>query len=121
MKCVWKAIEGTADSHGWRVLQCERCGKKTGLTPHKPERIVSPGCRAIPLWHEWGHWLAIFLELFGLSKARWAWLNFRLGLTAVPTCNCEAREAWLNTLGGRLSKRTDRLGKWLYRLLVRQR
>jgi len=78
-------------------VKCVRCGHSE-ITHHPPERVHAE-CMAFPLSDEWGHWVALFLATVGLRKETWNWIRRRLGL--IEPCNCDGREAWLNTLGGR--------------------
>jgi hypothetical protein len=121
MNCRFKN-HGPPTYKGWYRKRCVRCRLTLHATPHPPERCFAE-CEAFPLWDEWGFILSIALGFIGLDKRRWAWIVARLGLVEVPESSCSAcaaREAWLNTVGGKLSKRTDRIGKWLYRLFVRR-
>ena len=100
-------------------MRCTLCGLKSAPTPHPHERIHC-GCKK-PL--AFGDWLSGLLSVVGITPLRWSWLQWTLGLIEVPenSCGgCEARRAWLNTLGGKLSVRTDIFGRWLYRLIVRR-
>lgn len=83
-----------------------------GFTPNRVNAI----CRAWPRWHEWGHWLSLLLAACFITKRRWGWLQWKLGLVEVPQCGCASREAWLNTLGGKLCASTRwwaRLAAWM--------
>lgn len=104
MKCELE-FTGEINDAGWRMTKCVRpgCSIRVGWTPDPLERIHADNCRAWPRWHEFGYWVALLLEVFGLSKWRWSWLMYRLNLVEPSGgCNsCERRERWLNTLGGK--------------------
>lgn len=92
------------DERGWRRVKCTRpgCGRKSkGKTPYHGTDGLRYPCRAWPEAHEWGYWVSLVLEIFLINKDRWNWLRGKLGFIE-PTCDCPAREAWLNTLPGRL-------------------
>lgn len=111
----------TPDACGRRVVCCARCGLRLKNPVTFPAEMIHAECRTWPFWHEFGEWVAIALEAASLTPARYVWLRSRLGLNEVSaSCGCDARKQWLNTFGGRLSQRTDRLGRWLYGLLVRR-
>lgn len=104
MKCDFEFTDETNDQ-GWRYVRCTRpgCWIKGGPTPDELQNIHCSQCQAFPRLYEFGYWLAFALEVVGLSKQRWGWIRWKLGLQEPTGCNsCEARERWLNTLGGRL-------------------
>lgn len=104
MKCDMSIVVEGPDERGWFKRRCAReCGKKTDWTPHQPERIHF-NCIAWPRRWELGSWISLCLAVFGISKRRWSWVQAKLGLVEPQsTCGaCAAREAWLNTFGGRL-------------------
>lgn len=85
-----------------RIVSCDRC-HRTLRTPYVAERVRAD-CPAWPRPWEVGHWVALWLDVFYLSKKRWAWLQWKLGLQEPGNCaSCEEREMWLNTLGGRIA------------------
>lgn len=96
MNCTWRDIPDSTDARGWRRVECIRCGLQLHPTPHEHGKIYAE-CLAWPRWHELGHWTALWLEVFGLSKKRWAWLVGAKG------CGCGQREAALNHAGSRLA------------------
>ncbi len=94
MKCRWEDV--SIDERGWRVVRCVRCQFTSKPTPHAHDRIFRT-CTGLPLAHEWGHWLAIFFAVFGLTEEGYVWVKSRLGLK--PACGCEWRKTWLNRIG----------------------
>lgn len=82
------------------VVACDRCGFSM-RTPHEPERCHRNCSALFPRPWEFGHWLSLWLEVFGVSKRRWYLLRLKMGL-AKP-CGCAKREQQLNTFGERLS------------------
>jgi hypothetical protein len=94
------------------VCSRKACGR-VGHSPYTLDRVDGPDCQGTPRDHEWGHWLAIFLEANGLSKRAWAnaraWLGFR------GQCGCAKREAKLNTLGQYLYSLPARIAQRLRR------
>lgn len=122
MNCLWQDIPNSTDRRGWRRVRCVRCGLALKPTPHTHDRIFA-SCPAWPLAHEWGYWVEYLLSLAGLTKRRWAWIVAKLGLVEVPAGSCRgcaAREAWLNSLGGRLCSSRSLLGRALAAVLVRR-
>jgi hypothetical protein len=120
MKCRMVDAE-PRDERGWRRVRCTRpgCGRVSkSKTPHEPHEINFP-CRAWPEWWEFGEWVAIALGALFVTPQSILRIRRLLGLDEIA-CNCEARKEWLNTFGGRLSQRTDWLGKWLCRRLVQK-
>jgi hypothetical protein len=114
MRCKYVAT-GDVHKSGRLRLRCDRSGcESKGLMPlgGTPEQVDAK-CNGIPFRHEWGHWLAIFLEANGLSKRAWAnaraWLGFR------GQCGCAKREAKLNTLGQYLYSLPSRIAQRLRR------
>lgn len=124
MNCDWQDAGESQYQAGFRRYVCTRAGCRIeGHSPYGPERVrnaVNSPCPGWPHLHEWGHWCALLLEAVFIRKALIAWLNYRLGLTEVPKCNCEARERWLNTLGGKLCSSPRWWAKRLARVLVRR-
>lgn len=120
MNCDMSIIVEGPDERGWRVRQCSRpgCGKKTNWTPDEPGRIHF-SCRAWPRASEWGTWIALFLEAIYIRKPTVAWLAWKLNLVE-PSANCplgcEAREKWLNSLGGKTVMAWRRFKERLSRL-----
>ena len=101
MNCLWQEVDcEMAAPDGWRCVICLRCGRKLKPTPHDNARIVAE-CRAFPFWWELGHWAAIFLAAAGLTKGRWNWLRWKLGLTT--PCGCEQKQEAMNTWGAKLA------------------
>jgi hypothetical protein len=115
MKCTMDIIVDGPDERGRCKRRCSRrgCPKRTNWTPYGPERIVFE-CQAWPRPLELGSWVALMLEVFGVSKKRWRWLRAQFGL--IEPCKCASREEWLNTLGGRIVASADS-GKWYGRAL----
>lgn len=110
MKCKFAEIE-SPDASGKRRVRCERCHLTLHPTATRLERI-SAKCRGWPRSSEWGYWLALFLEAFGVTKIRWWKFKMWLGLIEPRGCaSCEQRERWMNTLGGRIVTTWRRLTK----------
>lgn len=84
----------------WR---CARpgCNLKTSWTPHCADRIKFGPCNGLPFPHELGHWIALVLEAFFLTKSSWLRLKILSGFK--PVCGCQKREESLNSLGKRLA------------------
>lgn len=124
MRCTWE-FAGESErpiGRGWKWWQCKRCQLKI-RSPYGPEKIKGGICFAWPFWHEFGEWVAIALAAFGLSPQRYAWIRSKLGLDEVPDSGCqkcEARKAWLNTLGGRLFTAKSRWLKAIGGFVVRR-
>jgi len=59
-------------------------------------------CKGTPAWWEFGCWVNIILEVFGINTKRYSWLKQKLGLN--PKCPCNKREQSLNTLGARFKQ-----------------
>ncbi len=101
MRCIFVEIPGTKKANGWRKVRCVRKGCRwhgeLNAETDSPLANINSTCDAIPLSHEWGHWLALILGAFFIDKRSWLWLKARLGFK--PTCGCEARETWLNRIG----------------------
>lgn len=76
------------------------CGFISKPTPHPHDRIFAE-CNRWPKCHELGHWLALILEAFFLTKRSWLRLKMLCGFK--PVCGCQKREESLNTLGKRLA------------------
>jgi len=105
MKCDMQPT-GETDGTGQKKFRCSRCPKKTGWTPDDPSRIHF-SCIGFPHWHEWGHIVAIALAAFGITKTRYGWVvaNLQFKEPDFSGCKaCERREAWLDSLGGRVNK-----------------
>lgn len=121
MKCKFEPY-GIPDTRGWIRKRCVRgkCKRVLAHNPSEPSDCHAP-CKSLPLWHEFGEWVAIVLGLVGVTPSRWGWVWWKLGLIEAAGCSgCEARKAWLNTFGGRLSRSKDWQGRLLYCLLVRR-
>lgn len=100
MKCVW---EDTGDLSRPRKVRCIRCKLELTVPTTTRRGRIGGNCRAWPFLHEWGYWLALILEVFGLSKRRWGWLLWKLRLGPPGPCaTCAEREAWLNSLPGKV-------------------
>lgn len=103
MNCDWEEVPNETDARGWRKVRCTRCQTiLKGYTPHPFSKIYRD-CLAWPRGRELGYWAALLLAVVGMRKERWRWLRWRLGMK--EPCGCEAREKWLNTLGGRIEMR----------------
>lgn len=100
MNCRWRDMPNSTDARGWRRVECVRCGRRLNPTPHHHDKIFA-NCKSLPLKWEWGHWLTLWLGVFGVSKAGVNWLRYRLGL--VKPCGCGERAAKLNTIGERFA------------------
>lgn len=113
MKCDFEQID--ENDKGWRKYRCRRadCGTIAGWTPHVPSPTkVQSVCNGWPHISEWGYWLAFVLEVFGLQKRRWTMLLYHANLLGPKGCSCDAREAWLNTVGGRTVMRWRAIRVW---------
>lgn len=123
MKCRMVDAE-PRDVNGCRRVKCDRlgCGRVSkSRTPCPPEHIHFP-CSAWPEPWEWGHWLALVLDVLMLSKSRVNWLAMKLNLIDPgDECGlgCDAREKWLNTLGGKAVVRYRAVRAWLSRICCR--
>lgn len=107
MNCDMSIIVEGPNERGYCKRRCARpgCTKKTNWTPHEPEQIRF-ACLAWPGPWEWGTWLAVLLEAVWITKGRVSWLAIKLNLVEPnvnPNCplGCDAREKWLNSLGGK--------------------
>lgn len=98
MKCTWEDV--SIDAQGRRVVKCVRCGWISKPTPHSHDKIHR-NCTALPMPHEWGHWLAFLLSMFGLTKGRYIAAKAAIGLN--PSCGCDRRESSYNALGARFA------------------
>lgn len=107
MKCDWEQF-GERDDDGKALARCSRCGLQLKNPTDSPLDKIGAECHAWPRGSEWGHWAALLLEVFGLSKQRWAWLLGQCGVIA--PCGCSEREAWMNTLPGRINAARN----WLF-------
>ena len=122
MNCDWQDIGESPKVPGFRYYTCRRrtCWIDAH-SPYGPERVRNAEehqCKGWPHHHEWGHWIGLSLEVICIRKPAVAWLNYKLGFTEVPECNCAERERWLNTLGGKLCSSTNKYAQWLARWLV---
>lgn len=99
MNCIWEDVPDSTDSRGWRAVVCKRCRRALKPTPH-PHAKIHAACKALPFAWELGHWLTLWLGVFGISKAGVDWLARRLRL---GDCGCAKREAALNTIGERFA------------------
>ncbi len=126
MKCHWEDTGPWVD--GRRPVGCTRSGcywrtHPLHPTPHQYSEIYSD-CTGIPRWHEFGNWIEIILEVFGITEQRHSGLLWRFGLIEIPETGCvgcERRKEWLNTFGGKLSQSTAWIGRLGFMLLVRRR
>lgn len=101
MNCVFIEIE-QPDAVGRRRVRCKRCRLTLRPTASHLSRI-NADCHGWPALGEWGYWIALLLEAIGISKRRWWGFKNWLGLVEPRGCSgCEAREKWMNTLGGRI-------------------
>ena len=89
---------------GREVVLCSRCGRKWTVPVGNN---MHAACKAPPRAREIGHWAALLLSVFGITKSRYLWLKRIAGLK--PSCRCNQREAALNTLG----TRAQRFMAWL--------
>jgi hypothetical protein len=108
MNCDWQ--DGETDVRGWRTVHCVRpgCNRKLAPTPHEHRKIHAE-CRAWPRKSEWGHWTELLLVAAGISKVRYGWLKWKLGIIKAPTCGgCAQRQEAMNAAGGRIA----RLARW---------
>ena len=104
MRCLFNPVAESEKVPGWTKYECIRC-KIVAHSPYDPEDVIGE-CDGCPLRHEMGEWVAVLAESIGINPELVSRLSFReeRGCDA-----CEARKAWLNSLGSRL-----------YRLLVRR-
>lgn len=123
MKCRVKDHDAR-DENGCRRVRCVRpgCGRVSkSRTPYPPEQIHFP-CNAWPESWEWGHWVALVLDVMNISKARINWLAMKLNLIDPGEgcgLGCDAREKWLNTLGGKAVMRYRAVRAWLSSIFCR--
>jgi hypothetical protein len=100
MNCLWEHLD---DPSGLRTYRCGRptcpLHKKRIRIPASSIRLEPHRCTGIPLQHEWGNWLSIWLGLFGITDAGVAWWLARLRIPF--RCGCKKRATALNTLGSR--------------------
>jgi hypothetical protein len=103
MRCLWEDVPDSQDHRGWRRVRCTRtgCRQLMGLTPHPHDRIDYP-CRGLPLPWELGHWLTIFLGMWGISERGMEWWMSKFGIKA--KCGCSRRRQALNTIGSRFNQ-----------------
>jgi hypothetical protein len=99
MKCLFERVAGQ-NERGWKAAQCRRC-KRTYFSPHTPDRVHA-NCKGVPLAWEWGHWLTVWLGLFGITERGLNWWLHRLNIKR--GCGCSKRAAKLNTLGSRFNQ-----------------
>jgi len=68
------------------------------------------------MWWEIGHWITLWLEVFGLNKRRWNLIRWKLGFT--KPCGCDKREADWNTAGQKLRDGLNTIGERIRGLLT---
>jgi hypothetical protein len=121
MRCDMSVPVGKPNEKGWRKWRCARsgCSKRTKWTPHAGEMIHFT-CNGWPRPDELGEWVELFLSAAYITPRTLHLFIRRLGLVERIGCGCYSRKKWLNTFGGRLSQRTDWIGCFLFRLLVRR-
>ena len=85
---------------GFHEYRCRRTGCPMIVhSPYEPDRIDGAECVGIPRWHEFGNWVDISLQVFGITKPRWAWLTRQKD----TCCTCPQRQEKLNSLGHKLA------------------
>lgn len=113
-------FEHEDEQGGKAYSRCTRCTKRTKRR-YDIRKPVQATCRVWPRSYEWGHWTALWLGVICIDKRSMRWLVVKLGLEEVGIgCGCEARERWLNTLGGWLFTNKNRWLKALGNLVVRR-
>src|SRR5262245_36769117 len=87
------------DHRGFRRYKCNRrrCIWKVWKPPWSD--VIDARCRGWPYWWEIGHWIALRLEAWGITKPRYA------RFLGKDNCQpCDEREAALNSGGRWLDK-----------------
>ena len=115
MNCDWEQV-GIHEATGWRLVKCKWCGSKA-VSPY-PNDLIFGDCSRWPFWWEFGEWLSLLLAACFITQDGVAWVRWKLGLDEI-VCECPARIAWLNTLGGRLA--SSPRWQWLAAWVVRRR